>query len=478
MAQTGMSSSKAHGVSATFESQTALHSRDWRKMEAQKRKMAINHRGTQHWLFREMVILCPDCDQDYCANGFGGLTRAINSLGCRMLEILMMTMLGFAGGALLGMGDDDDEGQPTGPNTEDASDEAGQEGSQFAQGSGNMLEDLAALPGNGDDIATGSDADDVLRGHRGADALSGGAGDDLLYGNKDNDTLTGGTGDDTLRGGNDDDLLYGEDGDDSLFGGHGDDVLLGGAGNNLLRGGDGHDDITGGTGNDSILGGTGNDTLRAGEGHDTLFGNRGDDVLFGNYETGSSTDIYGGQGNDSITDSTGDSDIYGGAGDDSIRTGHGANQVHGGHGDDTIIDGRDTDIIYGGAGADNITVTGSATQGEVDHAYGGKGDDIIHQRGLTETYGGEGADHFSTYVNTWVTDASTIMDFTPGEDTLEIELEGHDYKDIDDFDVQVQDFKDGTGASVIVDGVEIIKVIGGQGMTVNDLQLNVVWASG
>ena len=449
-------------------------------MEALKRKTAVNHRGTQHWQFREMVILWPDCGRDYCAHGFGGLACAIYSLGCRMLEILMITMLGFAGGALLGMGDDsDDDGQITDSDS-DAADDAGQEDTSFTEGGGNMLDDLPSLSrvGNGDDVINGSDNDDVLRGHRGEDALYGGGGDDALYGNKDNDTLEGGAGDDVLRGGNGDDLLDGEDGDDSLFGGNGNDFLFGGNGSDLMRGGAGHDDITGGHGDDSILGGKGNDVLRAGEGDDVIFGNKGDDEIFGSYETGSSTDIYGGQGDDTITDSSGDSDIYGGAGDDTIRTGHGANQVHGGRGDDTITDGRDTDILYGGAGNDDITVTGSATEGEVDHAYGGKGNDIIHQRGLAETYGGEGADHFSTYVNTWVEDASTIMDFTPGEDTLEIELEGHDYKELDDFDIQVQDFEDGTGASVIVDGVEIIKVVGGQGMTVNDLQLNVVWTSG
>ena len=415
-----------------------------------------------------------------CANGLAGVLS-----GCGMLELLFISLLGLAGGAFVGITDGDSEdgnGSAEGVAEADGEQEdltEAQDGDTLldvvsAQEAGGTDAVLPAESGNGDDDLHGDGQDNILRGHQGDDALYGRGGDDELYGNRDDDTLAGGEGSDLLKGGQGDDLLRGNEGDDSLSGGKGADTLSGGEGDGVLAGGGGNDTISGGDDDDTISGGRGDDRIWAREGNNLVHGGRGDDEIHGGYAVGSQLTAYGGDGDDLFTDSDGDSDLYGGGGNDEFHVGSGHNEVHGGQGDDTVFDGHDTDIIHGGAGNDALHATGTRVEGEVDQVYGGAGDDIIDQRGLTETWGGEGADHFRTYVNTWADTASTVMDYTPEEDTLEIQIEGHGYQELDDFEVSVEDFEDGTGASVFVDGVEILKVVGGQGMSVADLDLTVV----
>ena len=45
---------------------------------------------------------------------------------------------------------------------------------------------------------------------------------------------------------------------------------------------------------------------------------------------------------------------------------------------------------------------------------------------------------------------------------------------LSDFDVRVEDFEDGTGASVFVDGHEVMRVPGAQGLDLSDVQLTLV----
>jgi Ca2+-binding RTX toxin-like protein len=80
-------------------------------------------------------------------------------------------------------------------------------------------------------------------------------GDDTLIVDPDvvaNITARGGSGDDTMRGGA---------GNDRLDGGSGDDRLFGGAGNDRLTGGSGDDYLDGGAGKDIQIGGSGNNTV-------------------------------------------------------------------------------------------------------------------------------------------------------------------------------------------------------------------------
>ena len=87
------------------------------------------------------------------------------------------------------------------------------------------------------------------------------------------------------------------------------------------------------------------------------------------------------------------------------------------------------------------------------------------KRGLTEADGCAGADHFRTYVNSWADSASTVMDYYAPEDSIEIQIEDNGYQDIDDFHIWNEDFDDGE---------EVLKVVGGRGLPVVDLDVSVV----
>ena len=77
--------------------------------------------------------------------------------------------------------------------------------------------------------------------------------------------------------------------------------------------------------------------------------------------------------------------------------------------------------------------------------------------------------------NTWVEEAPTVMDFDASEDQLEVDIQSHEGRqDLDDFDIKVEDFEDGSGASIYIDGVEVMRVPGAQGLNLADVQLNLV----
>ncbi|MEM7057939.1 MAG: hypothetical protein AAF557_10160 [Pseudomonadota bacterium] len=144
----------------------------------------------------------------------------------------------------------------------------------------------------GDDQLTGGAGDDVLIGGAGADIMYGGAGDDAISIDAD-DNLT------AQRGGSGSDLLIVEREDavgshTSLFSlasiqferitsGFGDDGIRGGANGTSyeLSGGYGDDSLLGANLADSINGDTGDDTLDGAGGNDSVFGGSGADVILG-----------------------------------------------------------------------------------------------------------------------------------------------------------------------------------------------------
>jgi len=80
-------------------------------------------------------------------------------------------------------------------------------------------------------------------------------GDDTLLVDPDvvaNITARGGSGDDTMTGGAGNDRLDGGGGDDRIFGGAGNDRLTGGSGDDYLNGGAGKDILSGGSGDDTV----------------------------------------------------------------------------------------------------------------------------------------------------------------------------------------------------------------------------------
>ena len=107
--------------------------------------------------------------------------------------------------------------------------------------------------------------------------------------------------------------------------------------------------LFGGDGNDTLTGGSGNDLLFGGSGNDTLLGKGGNDLLFG------------GSGNDVLTGGTGDDQMFGQSGDDRMiwNPGEGTDLMEGG-------DGNDTAEVNGGNGAEVFTITANGSRVRFD----------------------------------------------------------------------------------------------------------------
>src|SRR5262245_42437607 len=89
----------------------------------------------------------------------------------------------------------------------------------------------------------------------------------------------------------------------------------------------------------NLFGGQGNDTLTGGSGGDMLFGQAGNDTLLGK---GGNDLLFGGAGNDTLTGGDADDQVFGQAGDDRM----------------IWNPGDDTDLNEGGAGTDTAEVNG------------------------------------------------------------------------------------------------------------------------
>jgi Ca2+-binding RTX toxin-like protein len=108
----------------------------------------------------------------------------------------------------------------------------------------------------------------------------------------------------------------------------------------------------------NLFGGNGNDTLTGGSGNDMLFGLAGNDTLLGK---GGSDLLFGGAGNDTLTAGTGDDSAFGEAGDDRLvwNPGEGTDLNEGGAGSDTIE-------VNGGNGAETFTITANGSRVRFD----------------------------------------------------------------------------------------------------------------
>lgn len=247
---------------------------------------------------------------------------------------------------------------------------------------GNGGEDTAQVAVTVNAVATDlfTPGNDNVSGTAGADNYDGLAGDDTIFGLAGDDTLFGSGGADSLVGGAGIDELYGGEGKDTLSegelmdGGAGADVLINGSAGNLLYGNLGRDTLTNeqfGDTTSEFYGGGGNDLLDArpggvpgsffGNGGIDLYGGDGKDVLFGyaasNTPPGANTgtpraELSGGGGADTITGTSAEDIFDGGIGNDVIDASIG---VSGGFDPTYIGDGRvDTFVYRPGDGADTI----------------------------------------------------------------------------------------------------------------------------
>ena len=107
-----------------------------------------------------------------------------------------------------------------------------------------------------------------------------------------------------------------------------------------------------------LFGGDGNDTLSGGSGNDLLFGQNGNDIING--KAGNDM-LFGGAGNDVMDGGTGDDQVFGQSGNDRMiwNPGGGNDLMEGG-------DGSDTAEVNGGNGTETFTITANGTRVRFD----------------------------------------------------------------------------------------------------------------
>lgn len=245
----------------------------------------------------------------------------------------------------------------------------------------------------------GSNFDDVINGDAGDNTLTGGAGNDLLVGAGGADTLIGGAGNDTYSIDAADTIIEqpGE-GTDTVEAGFTYTLLtnfenlsltgssaidgVGNAAGNVINGNSGANVLSGLQGDDTIQGGEGADTIDGGDGVDTL---SFVSALAGvNANLASSTGSAGEAAGDTYANME---NIRGSAFDDVLWGDLNANTIWGGDGNDQIFAfGVALNFVYGEAGDDTLSGWGLLD--------GGDGDDLLYMSGVSQAYGGAGADTF------------------------------------------------------------------------------------
>ena len=211
--------------------------------------------------------------------------------------------------------------------------------------------------------------------------------------------------------------VYMGEGDDTVLNsGTMGNIILGNGNDSYSAGGfeivfEGFSPLTGTSGD--VRGDAGNDTIMGGNSADKFYGGIGDDLLIGN------------AGRDKLEGGAGNDEISGGAGNDKIAGGSGADTLDGGSNNDNISGGDDDDLIYAGSGNDNVngnsgddTIFGGSGN---DRLVGANGNDIIDGGAGRDTMiGGAGEDSF---VFRGYSGLDEIRDFS-GNDLIEMYFSG------------------------------------------------------
>lgn len=188
--------------------------------------------------------------------------------------------------------------------------------------------------------------------------------------------------------------------------------------------------------------------------------------------------VDAGGGNDRIIGGANSDFIIGGEGNDSIRGGEGNNVLAGGAGSDMLI-GVEADHNHA-MGFDTFYEAGGAASADI--MDGGDGDDVLRM-GMKDTgIGGDGADMFfvqGAEPGTPDADIPEILDFTQGVDTLVISYPftedeiAASWPDVPEreTEISIENYKDGTGATVYVNGQAAAKVTGGQDLDARAVQV-------
>jgi Ca2+-binding RTX toxin-like protein len=258
--------------------------------------------------------------------------------------------------------------------------------------------------GDGDDVVNvdedvttvaiigGEDGNDTLRGGSGNDQLFGGEGNDVMDGRGGNDIMDGGNGLDTAdyrsRSGDLTIIIDGQANDGES--GEGDDVA---DTTEYVYGGSGNDWISDANGigpdtNRAFYGFNGNDTLIGSAGNDRLNGGAGADYLYGgdNEDT-----LIGGPGNDTMRGGNhGDSvDYYNYTLNVTARIG--TNSGNGAKNESDLI-GPDVEQLVGGSGNDSLTGAQGSNANGMDVLYGNAGNDTLSGLGGNDRLNGGSGD--------------------------------------------------------------------------------------
>lgn len=126
----------------------------------------------------------------------------------------------------------------------------------------------------------------------------------------------------------------------------------------------------------TAYGGYGNDTLIGGNKNDYFYGQDGNDRIYG---YGGDDVLVGGSGNDIMRGGLGADYMYGQSGNDDLNGESGNDRISGGAGHDYLYGGTGNDRLYGDSGNDRL--------------YGQSGDDDLWGgSGTDRFYGGSGFD--------------------------------------------------------------------------------------
>jgi Ca2+-binding RTX toxin-like protein len=205
-----------------------------------------------------------------------------------------------------------------------------------------------------------------------------------------------------------------------------------------------------GAGDDLVIGSSQGDVIEGGSGNDVVFASAGDDQV----TLGSGNDLYG---SETVNPNLGSTDL----GDDVVQ---------GGLGDDVIIDLYGSNVLAGQGGNDIVNAIDAEETSTPDQISGGSGDDFLFIDSGDTAETGSGSDTVQALVTgDGSTDLITISDFSLLTDGLR--LQGLSTDD----EVTVQDTSadptEDNQATIFVNGNPVIEVVGGRGLTVDDIIL-------
>ena len=153
-------------------------------------------------------------------------------------------------------------------------------------------------------------------------------------------------------GTNGDDVITGTPGDDKIFAAGGNDQVFALGGDDEVHGGTGNDFLDGGTGGfDQLFGEEGDDTLTLADGGGVASGGEGNDTLFGSDTAGAfNNSLQGDAGDDDLHAGALGSFLGGGSGADRLSSSAADDQMDGGVNEFFELDGAQDLFVYTGTG--------------------------------------------------------------------------------------------------------------------------------